>query len=436
MGKIFFHGLTIKGRRATNQDNFLAVNINDQTTFLAVADGMGGTQGGEIASLSVLEAASVYLKSRFTENVEPGELKSILGEVFRSCHNTLVEKLEDLPGLSGMGTTLTCLLVHRGQFVWGNIGDSRLYLFREGKLAQLTIDHTMIQDYIRQFGKEIPEQIKKQSNIITRALDGRGDKPDIFPENSKSENCKDGDIFILCSDGMISSKYDEKDISWIQQTIRENKTTEAISSKLVKKAFEAGSTDNITVVAARYSVQVANFSLDKNTLRIKNVPRKIPDTVRNPRKIKKNLWLILGVIIIALCVTFAYYFHSHYLIHPNKKDGNRSYRYTTNVNANKFHFLIIGFKSVEKQVVSLNQKIVLSPVQYPELIAKIIFSIRYHGIQKSVEKDRTTSYITLKDFNAKEIKHGDIVVLGMMIRSVSPSYIFKIEHSEISLEIK
>jgi PPM family protein phosphatase len=243
--------LSVKGRRNQNEDNCLAVILDKGTYFLAVADGMGGMSGGYIASKIVLSAIEEYLRNdlKITGNQE--SLKEILSKAFLIGQTRVADYIRMNPKFKGMGTTLTAVLIRDRKYAWANIGDSRIYLLSNRQMKLITEDHSYIQDYIKNFNKEIPETIISQyKNIVTKVIDGGLDKPDIYPENGEYENLNEGDLFLLCSDGLIINKV--KDYSgFFFDFFEKKKTLKKIARTLVDWALYNGSDDNVSVVLGK-----------------------------------------------------------------------------------------------------------------------------------------------------------------------------------------
>ena len=247
-----YESLTFVGRRKNNQDSCYAGEISKGFYFLAVADGMGGAAGGEIASETVLSTAMEVLETKANSEIAPENLKEILGEVFEKSQEALAAKINQNEELTGMGTTLTCVLLLHDKYVWGNIGDSRVYIITENNISQLTEDHTYIQEHINMHGDDIPENLyKTYGHIITRSLNGENDEADIYPFDANYNTISKGKLFLLCSDGLISNKTD-KDNSDFHKIIIGNKNLLKSAKNLISFAFHKGSTDNISIVLGEY----------------------------------------------------------------------------------------------------------------------------------------------------------------------------------------
>ena len=218
------------GRVRTNNEDSMFVARH----LFAVADGMGGHQGGEVAS----DLALHTLESTFTEPTTEGLL-----EAARDANGAVYERGSSDPELHGMGTTLVAIapMDESDAVAWINIGDSRLYLLRDGELTQVSEDHSWVQEAVRA-GDLSPEeaQVHPQRNIVTRAL---GLDPDVVIDGDRID-CASGDRYLLCSDGL----YDYVDDPRIAATLRRLHDPNEAARELVRLANEGGGRDNITVV--------------------------------------------------------------------------------------------------------------------------------------------------------------------------------------------
>jgi PPM family protein phosphatase len=218
-------------KRLRNEDAFVLA-----PPLFAVADGMGGAQAGEVASK--LAAAAL-------EETDPGALGgeerivSLVNEANRRVH----ERSNSDPATSGMGTTMTVALVEGSHVAFGHVGDSRAYLFRDGKIEQLTEDHSLVNELLKS-GKLSPKEADRhpQRSVITRAV---GTDPDVDVDTFTIE-AKEGDVFLLCSDGLTDMVDDEAIHATLQKS-RED--LEQAARTLVEAANRGGGEDNITVVA-------------------------------------------------------------------------------------------------------------------------------------------------------------------------------------------
>ncbi|MFC6884181.1 MULTISPECIES: PP2C family protein-serine/threonine phosphatase [Actinomadura] len=210
--------------------------------LIAVADGMGGYAGGEVASSTVIGS----LRSLDGDARDVDELVGSLGRAVAEANEKLRIVREERPDLSRMGTTLTAMLWSGHSVALAHIGDSRGYLLRDGELFQMTQDHTMdelLKSEAEQAGGTAdPAETSRLSHVLYRVLDGREDRePDL-----KLREAKLGDRYLLCSDG-LSGPVDA-------QRIYEILTAEAdpvrAVQRLIETARDNGGPDNITAVVA------------------------------------------------------------------------------------------------------------------------------------------------------------------------------------------
>ncbi len=218
--------------RADNEDSAYA-----GARLLAVADGMGGHAGGEVASAAVIEA----LRPLDTE-VPAGELLNALDHAVRRASSTLRDIVRDDPSLLGMGTTLTALLWSGSQLGLVHIGDSRAYLVRDGEVFQITHDHTMVQSLLDD-GKITAGEVAShpQRSLLLRALGADRVEPDLQLREARL-----GDRYLLCSDG-LHQVADAESITQVLLTITD---PDQAAKDLIALAIDGGGPDNITCIVA------------------------------------------------------------------------------------------------------------------------------------------------------------------------------------------
>ncbi len=234
---------TLAIRYAVQSDIGLQRDENEDAAYagerlLAVADGMGGHAGGEVASAAVIDA----LKPLDTQ-VPAGELLNALDHAVRQASRTLAEMAQADPALSGMGTTLTALLWSGSQLGLVHIGDSRAYLLRDGKIFQITHDHTMVQTLLDD-GKITAEEVAShpQRNLILRALTTK----QAYEADLQLREARPGDRYLLCSDGL----HDAADAASISTVLRTVADPDQAAKELIRLAIEGGGPDNITCIVA------------------------------------------------------------------------------------------------------------------------------------------------------------------------------------------
>jgi protein phosphatase len=212
--------------REGNEDSYM---VHDP--LFAVADGMGGHQGGEVASRLALETLK-----RVAERPDAG-----LAEVVREANRVVFRKAAQDPGLAGMGTTLTAVVADDDGLHLAHVGDSRAYLVRDGRLKQLTKDHTVVQKLVDE-GRltEIEAGMHPQRSILTNAL---GVDEEIRVDEETVE-VRSGDRLLLCSDGLTGMIDDDR----ITEIIGAHDDPQAACDALVDAANEAGGQDNVTAV--------------------------------------------------------------------------------------------------------------------------------------------------------------------------------------------
>jgi protein phosphatase len=267
--EMLFFGKSITGRRKNNEDSFLAERINNDTVLLAVADGMGGAIAGEVASKTVITEISKFIKEELSVQSDHIDLKAILDKAYGHVQIVVRDLIEKRAEYAGMGTTLTVLLVHKNRYVWGNIGDSRLYRLTEGRIDLLTRDHTHIQELLDKGETPDPDYVAMYSNLITKCINGATETPDIFPELEEYMVLDSDVAFLLCSDGLILNGTDDDNDSRIYQTYFSIKNLAKTPDAMIEEAYELGSNDNITVVVMEQGM------LKKESKAKERVPYKI-----------------------------------------------------------------------------------------------------------------------------------------------------------------
>jgi serine/threonine protein phosphatase PrpC len=247
-------GLTHVGmKRNHNEDNFLM--LPDERLFV-VADGMGGHSSGEIASkIAVDELAEFFrmtakdqdatwpYKMDKTRNYDENRLATGI----KLANVRIYERASSEQKFRGMGTTIVSIHFNQTYAYVAHVGDSRVYFFRAGMLKQITEDHSLLNDYLKA-KKLTPEEIEAfpHKNVIVRAL---GMKDTVQVDVSRVEP-QDGDIFLLCSDGLSGMVSDPA----IAEVLTRQRDLTAACTQLIDLANANGGNDNVTCVLARWNL--------------------------------------------------------------------------------------------------------------------------------------------------------------------------------------
>ncbi len=242
------YGHTDRGLvRASNQDAFL---VDNRRRLWAVADGMGGHPGGDVASRIVMDTLADFspslIRSAATSEHHIEQQSFLLTTMAEQAHAAVRAYADRHPTFFGMGTTLVMahlLLVPEPRLLVLNVGDSRAYLVRGERLTQLTRDHTFIDDEVRK-GRLTPEQAARHPDrhVLTRAI-GLGT---VLDSDLFTFELLAGDLLLLCSDGLTKMLPDER-ISEIARSHRDDPSE--MSHALIQAAIDAGGIDNVTVVS-------------------------------------------------------------------------------------------------------------------------------------------------------------------------------------------
>lgn len=260
-GKIAWAGLTHPGRvRRNNEDSFLALAfsgpqiqflgktgdaaLDEQDFVMAVSDGMGGAKSGEFASRIAVDKITRLLPLSFPFRAQglTSGFMDILAELFSAIHAELLTLAKFYEECEGMGATLSLGWVTPGRFLFGHIGDSRIYhLPIGGPLRQITQDHSHV-GWLRRQGKLNEREMRQhpRRNILNQAL-GAGHQ--FIEPQFGSVLCEAGDRFLLCTDGLIDGLWDAR----IEEYLR-LPTPELATRTLVEQALENSGQDNTTAL--------------------------------------------------------------------------------------------------------------------------------------------------------------------------------------------
>ena len=238
-------GRTDSGRqRDHNEDTVLT---DPEAGLFAVADGMGGHEAGEVASALALSTLYEALAPRGrlpARHVKPA--LEALAEGVRVANRRVFEAGQHLPVESRMGTTLAAALIEDEQVVLASVGDSRIYRVRDGRLTQLSHDHSLVGELVAR-GEITPEEARcsPHKHVITRAL---GMQPAVEVD-AWSEALQPGDLFLLCTDGLTDEITDPE---ILEALLARGSNLETACQTLTNLANRRGGRDNITTLLIRY----------------------------------------------------------------------------------------------------------------------------------------------------------------------------------------
>jgi serine/threonine protein phosphatase PrpC len=224
--------------RSGNEDNFFA-EADDRRGVFVVADGMGGHAAGEVASEMAVQIVSRHLLS--LTSVRDRASAEKLAQAMRDANRAIYDRMLEEVDKQGMGTTASVLVLSDNQFLIGQIGDSRIYLLRDGALTQLTKDHSYVQEQV-DAGLLTPEQARYHpySNVITRCV---GASESVDADIYEGE-MKPGDVFLLASDGLTGMVDDRR----LQAMLLARSGPGRIVDALIAEANGRGGLDNITAI--------------------------------------------------------------------------------------------------------------------------------------------------------------------------------------------
>lgn len=253
----------IGNSRQVQEDAVLA-----EPPIFAVADGMGGHAAGDVASQMAIEIVAQGVREQ-----EVGLLESVA-----RANRAIYQKSKSDPAMSGMGTTLTALLVSDSDLQIAHIGDSRAYLLRDGALERLTEDHSVVERMVRQ-GKLSPEEAAHhpQRSALERAL-GVEEETAVDMRNLSAQP---GDRFLLCSDGLTIHLEDDE----IEDILTEFDDPASTSRRLVREAVDAGGMDNVTAIVVDFPGA-----------------RSVPAMTLTPKKKRARRIAIAGIVLALLLV--------------------------------------------------------------------------------------------------------------------------------------
>ncbi|MBE6025273.1 MAG: Stp1/IreP family PP2C-type Ser/Thr phosphatase [Firmicutes bacterium] len=242
---------TDKGILRSSNEDACFVLLHDKVYILA--DGVGGGNSGEIASrTAVSEIANYVVKHPLSHLLDKYEIVGYMRDAFEAANTKIYDMARAHEENFGMATTAIIVYVNKGKAYIGNIGDSRVYLYRNGDYLQLTEDHTYVNTLVKAgiLSREEADQDERK-NVIIKAL---GAEPTVEPDFFQVE-VKKGDILLACSDGL----YDEVSDEEIVEIIKEKDNMNELAAELIARANRNGGRDNITII----TLQITEEEIDE-----------------------------------------------------------------------------------------------------------------------------------------------------------------------------
>lgn len=226
--------------RETNQDAYYVSQPSENVGLYIVADGMGGYNGGDIASRLAVMSAKNYIETNFSKTEHnKEELQKLIKNAIEYANMIVYEKSKENQELEGMGTTIEIVLAYNDRVYIGHIGDSRIYRIRKNFIRKLTVDDSYVQKLVKDGTITKEEAVNHpKKNMLTKAL---GCTSFVEPGITVKGFLK-GDIIVITSDGLTNMVSEEKIYEIVTTDI------EQASQELIKNANDAGGLDNITVV--------------------------------------------------------------------------------------------------------------------------------------------------------------------------------------------
>jgi len=241
---VIIGAFTDKGKkREINEDDYYISDFDELGNgYCIIADGMGGHNAGEVASKIAIDVIRDCIDSKYSSDMSEQQIWDILNLSMEKANYAIYQKSMENEKYSGMGTTAIICLIHNKNAYIAHVGDSRAYLMRDGKMIQITTDHSMVEELINN-GSITREEAANhpQKNVITRALG--------CEENIKidtyTQKYSEKDILLICTDGLTNMLTCDE----IIHVISECENIQHGVEKLVSLSNDKGGLDNITVVA-------------------------------------------------------------------------------------------------------------------------------------------------------------------------------------------
>ena len=225
--------------REINQDYYY-IPTTDKLDLYILADGMGGYNGGEVASKLAIDSVKKYIENNFEKEKETKEsILNLIKSAIEYANMIVYKKSKEVKELEGMGTTLDVCLIYNNRAFIGHIGDSRIYRIRQGIMRKITTDHSYVQKLIKDGTITKEEAIHHpKKNMLMKAL---GCEPEIEPD-IMVKGFNPNDIILICSDGLTNMIAEQEIYNLITQDIPN------ATKNLINKAKQLGGYDNITTI--------------------------------------------------------------------------------------------------------------------------------------------------------------------------------------------
>ena len=260
---MFFYGKSDIGRkRATNQDNFLNMRICDNIMLFVLCDGMGGTNGGNIASGLATRTYSDFIENTLAPyigddgscDLEAVDIEGVIRDAVVAANRAVYARARESSELANMGTTLVSAVICGNEMYIANVGDSRMYMLYDDDLSQLTHDHSYVQMLV-DMGQITKEEAatNPRRNILTRAVGTEK----VIEVDITSMEIPDSDVyFLLCSDGLYNFVSEDLMTNIMREPLEgfDDDYDAELSQKvktLIDRANENGGGDNITIILVR-----------------------------------------------------------------------------------------------------------------------------------------------------------------------------------------
>ncbi len=281
------------GRVRTENQDFATATTPEEAASLGhlmvVADGMGGHRGGATAS----RIAGTTIKTDFMEQ-NTSDVPVLLRTALEDANARIFAEAQSNPDLRGMGTTCSALVI-RGGFAWfGHVGDSRIYLVRDGQIQPLTQDHSLVASMVRE-GLLTPEEaeVHPRRNVLQRSMGVAGE---VEVDVSEPLQIQPGDRFILCSDGLHGLVKDHE----IRDIVM-NLDVQDAADEFIQRALDRGAHDNVTVIVASVEEPSPASALLSATTETGETTFVAPAGPARKKKARRGggmlLWLIIALLV-------------------------------------------------------------------------------------------------------------------------------------------